>query len=79
MIFVDSVEKSRALAIYLQTLLPDKLKDRGKDIIKSFLSILEATTKTNLLEKFLISNTRIIICTDAIGMRVDILDIKCVI
>lgn len=42
MIFVDSVEKSKVLAIYLQILLLDKLKDRGKDIIKFFSSILEA-------------------------------------
>ncbi len=47
MIFVNSIEKGRALAIYLQTLLLDKLKDRGEDIIKSFSSILKATTKTN--------------------------------
>ncbi len=79
MIFVDSVEKDRALTIYLQTRLPDKLKDRGEDIIKSFSSILEATTKTDWLEKFLSDDTRIIICTDAAGMGVDILDIKRVI
>ncbi len=47
MIFVDSIKKSRALAIYLRTLLSDKLKDKGKDIIKSFIVILEVTTKTD--------------------------------
>ena len=79
MIFVDSVKKSRALAIYLQTLLLDKLKDRGEDIIKSYLTILEATTKTDWLEKFLTGNTKIIICTNATRIRVNILDIKHVI
>lgn len=42
MIFVNSIKKSRALKIYLQTFLPDKLKDRGKDIFKFFSSILES-------------------------------------
>ncbi len=79
MIFIDSVEKSRALAIYLQTLLLHKLKNRGEDIIKSFPSILETTTKTDWLEKFLTGNTRIIIYTDAARIGVNIPDIKRVI
>ena len=79
MIFVSSVEKNRALVIYLQTLLPDKLKNKGRNIIKSFLSILEATIKTDWLKNFFIGNTRIIICMDATGMEVDISDIKRVI
>lgn len=45
MIFVDSIDKNRALTIYLQTLLSDKLKHKSKDIIKFFLSILETTIK----------------------------------
>lgn len=45
MIFIDSVEKGRVLVIYLQIFLLDKLKDRGKDIIKSFSSILETVIK----------------------------------
>lgn len=79
MIYVDSIEKSRALAIYLQTFLPDKLKNRGEDIIKSFSSILKVTIKTDWLEKFLTGNTKIIICINASGMGVDIPDIKHVI
>ena len=79
MIFVDNVEKHRALAIYLQSLLLDKLKNRGKDIIKSFSSILETITKTDWLEKFLTDNTRIIIYMDTIGMGVNIFNIKCII
>lgn len=47
MIFVDIIKKNRALVIYLPTLLPDKLKNRNKNIIKSFSLILEATTKTD--------------------------------
>ncbi len=76
MIFIDSIEKNRALAIYLQTLLPNKLKNRGKDIIKSFSSILEVTTKIDWLEKFLIGNIRIIISMDAAEIGFVILDIK---
>ncbi len=50
MIFVNSIQKGRALVIYLQTFLLDKLKDRGKDIIKFFSSILEIIVKTDWLD-----------------------------
>ncbi len=79
MIFIDSVEKGIALGIHLRAFLPDNLKDRGHDIIKSFSSVLEAKTKTDWLEAFLNGDTRIIICTDTAGMGVDIPDIKRVI
>lgn len=46
-IFVDNIEKNIALGIYLQTFLPDNLKNKGDNIIKSFLLILEIKTKTN--------------------------------
>ncbi len=79
MIFVDSVEKGIALGIHLRALLPDNLKDRGHDIIRSFSSVLEAKTKTDWLKAFLNGDTRIIIYMDAVGMGVDIPDIKRVI
>lgn len=46
-IFVDNIEKNIVLGIYLQTFLPDNLKNKGDNIIKSFLLILEIKTKTN--------------------------------
>ena len=79
MSFVDSIEKDIILRKYLQTLLPDILKDKGKKIIISFLSILEIKTKTDWLDNFLNDNTRTIICIDIVGMGVDILDIRYVI
>ena len=79
MIFVDSVEKGIALGKYLRSLLPNNLKDRGEKIIVSFSSILEAKTKTDCLEDFLNGDTRILICTEAAGMGVDIPDIRRVI
>ena len=79
MIFVDSVEKDIALGKHLQSLLPNNLKDRGEKIIVSFSSILEAKTKTDCLEDFLNSDTRILIYTDAARMGVDIPDIRRVI
>ena len=79
MIFVDSIEKDIVLGIYLQTLLPKILKDRGNDIIKSFSSILKAKIITDWLEDFLNGNTRIIICMDAVEIGVNIPDIKRVI
>ena len=79
MIFVDSVEKNMALEKHLQSFMPNNLKDKGKKIFVSFSSILEIKTKTDCLEDFLNSNTKILICTDVAGMRVDIPDIKRVI
>ncbi len=61
MIFIDSFEKSKALVIYLQTFLLDKLKDKGKHIIKSFSLILKIIININWLDKFLTSNTKIIV------------------
>lgn len=75
-IFAYKIEKDRTSVIYLQTFLLNKLKNRGEDIIKSFLSILEIITRTNWLEKFLIGNTKIIIYVDITKMMIDILDIR---
>ena len=47
MIFIDSIEKNRALIIYLQIFLQNNLKNKSKNIIKSFSLILEVTTKTD--------------------------------
>lgn len=79
MIFVDNVEKDIALGKYLQSLLPNNLKDRGEKIIVSFSSILKAKTKTDYLKDFLNGNTRILICTNATQIGVDIPDIRRVI
>ena len=79
MIFINSVEKGIAPRKYLQSLLPNNLKNIGEKIMISFLSILKVKTKTDCLEDFLNDNTRILIFIDATKMRADILDIKRVI
>lgn len=71
-IIINNIKKNRALAIYFQTFLPDKLKNRDKNIIKYFLLMLEVTIKTNWLKKFPTNNTKIIICTDIAKIRVNI-------
>lgn len=71
MIFVDSIKNSKVLRKYLQSLLPNKLKNRGEKIIKSFSSILK-TKKSNCLEDFLNNNTRIIIYTDIVRIKFNI-------
>lgn len=79
MIFVDGMKKSIALGMYWQIFLLNNLKDRGNDVIKSFSFILEKKTKTNRLENFLNSNTKIIIYTDIIKMEIDIPNIRYII
>lgn len=76
MIFIDSVEKGIVLGIHFQTFLLNNLKDRRNDIIKSFSLVLKEKTKTDWLEVFLNDNTRIIIYTNAVRVRINILDIK---
>lgn len=79
MIFDNSIEKSIALEIHLPTFLPNNLKNRGNDIIKSFSLVLEAKIKINWLAAFFNSNTKIIICMDAVKIGVNIQNIKRVI
>lgn len=57
----------------------NKLKDRNKNIIQSFLSILEIIIKIDWLKKFFTSNTKIIICIDISRIKINIPDIKCII
>ena len=75
-IFVDNVEKSIVLEKHLQTFFLDYLKDRNDQVIRSFLSILEAQIKTDWIEDFLNTNAKIITYTNTAEMAVGILDIK---
>ena len=79
MIFVDSISEGIEMAKYLRTLLPEKLQCKAHRIIRSFSSVLETSTKSTWLDDFLNGDTRIIICTDAAGMGIDIPDIRRVI
>lgn len=76
MVFVDSLDEGIALAKYLRSRLPGELRSRGKKIVRSFLSDLEPQTKTDWLQDLLTGDTRILICTEAAGMGVNISDIK---
>lgn len=48
-------------------------------VIRSFHASLEASTRVDFLGGFRRGDTRIMICTDAAGMRVDIPDVQVVI
>lgn len=47
MIFIDNIKKNIALEIHCQIFLPDNLKDKRDKIIKFFLLVLKAKTKSN--------------------------------
>lgn len=51
MIFVNSIKKYRIMVLYLQTFLPDRLKNRGKDIIKFFFINFRSNNKDLLIKK----------------------------
>lgn len=76
MIFVDSIFEDIDMAKYLRSLLPAKLQGKARRIIRTLYSVLETDTKTTSLEDFLNGDTRILMCTNAAGMGVDIPDIK---
>lgn len=78
MIFIISIKKGKALTIYLQIFLLDKLKNRDKNIIKSFPLIYKIIIK-NDWQQFFPDNTDIIIYKNIARIGVDIPEIKFVI
>lgn len=72
MVFVDNLDEGVTLANHLRNLLPAHMKKDGERLIQKFNTILESDTKAQYLEDFRYGDTRIWICTNAAGMRVDI-------
>lgn len=79
MVFVNKIEEGIALAAYLKSLLPPEQRGQGDLLIRTFNSNHETSTRSDFLEDFRTGETRILICTDAAGMGVNIPNITRVI
>lgn len=81
MIFVDDINQGQSLVEYLRFRLPDNLKvrDRELDIIRPYNASLSWETRVVNLDVFKHGSARVLVCTDAAGMGVDIPDIEVVI
>lgn len=75
MIFVDSIDEAQRIAAYLCTRLLLRLQRREKEIIRTFLSNLEPSTRTDFLKNFWIGNTQIWICNECADMGLNLRDI----
>lgn len=81
MIFVDDINEGEYIVEYLRFRLPNNLKVRGRasDIIRPYNASLSWDTRAVNLEVFKRGSARVLVCTDAAGMGVDIPDIEVVI
>lgn len=75
MLFVDSIDDGVAIASYLQSLLPASMSKKATEIVRQFSSNLEASTREIFMHDFDSGNTRILVCTDAAGMGVNLQDV----
>ena len=72
MLFVETIDNAMAIAAYLRHLLPPKNRNQGEVLIKIYYSNLETKTWTDFMEDFWNKDTRILICTNAAEMGVNI-------
>ena len=72
MIFVDRINNGIQIAKHLQLLLPQYMSHNKKEIIHPFHFNLQASTRENYMDDFKNKNSRILVCTEAAGMRVNI-------
>ena len=77
--FVDSIDEAHNIAIYLREAMPARFLPYQNQMLNPFSSNLEADTRTEFMEAFRSSVIRILICTGAAGMGVDIPDVDVVI
>ena len=79
MIFNDKIEDELKMVAYLRSLLPEFIYKKWDQIIRTFSSNQEPSRRKFFIEEFENGNTRILICIDATGIRVNIWDMACAI
>jgi hypothetical protein len=81
MIFVDSKAEAQSLAGYLRSRLPPATMQSGvsDDIIRVYTASLDPPTRAEFMRLFKAGDSRILVCTDAAGMGMDIRNINIVI
>ena len=74
MIFVDKIDKGIQIAKHLQLLFLWHMSHRKKDIIYLFYSNLLASIREDYMDDFKNRNSRILVCTEAAKMGMNIWD-----
>ncbi len=78
-VFIEKIEYVIALAADFQKLLLLEDRDWRDDLIMTFYSNIEATTRVDIIENFWNGEIRILICINIIEIGVNIPNITCVI
>ena len=72
MIFVDSRNQTKDIAIYLRQLLHEPLRKNGKTTIRAYGAFLDQKVRDIYVSDLRAGITRILVCTDACGMGLDL-------
>ncbi len=76
MIFVDNINTTGQLELYLQSRLSPRLQIKSSLLIQTFSANLTVDTRSIFLEDFRNGNTRIWICTECADMSLNLRDIE---
>lgn len=72
MLFVDKIDNAMAITNYLRNLLLSENCNQEEVLIRTYYSNLEIKTQIDFIEDFRNRDTRILICTDAARMGINI-------
>jgi superfamily II DNA helicase RecQ len=73
MVFMDSIAGTQKVVRHLKKRLPQRY--RNAPVVRAYSSILSEETRDNNMKAFMDGKLRIMVCTDAAGMGVDIKDV----
>lgn len=77
MVFVDNRNSAQYIANYLRSRLDSSLTTEQRvDRIKVYTAALEIATRDVIMAEFRAGKTRVLVCTDAAGMGMDIPDVQ---
>ena len=80
LIFHDSIDPGIHISNQIRARLPPFINGiSSDDIVTCYFGSLDAKVKTKILDDLMDGNARIVVCTDAFGMGIDIPDIEVVI
>ena len=78
-IYYDGIDGGQLIADTLRSALPPDLRDKGTEIVQLFFGSVDEKKKREILRDLESGKCRIVICTDAFGLGVDISNIDRVI
>lgn len=81
MVFTDNINESQELVTYIRRKLPLHLQrnDRDRATVRAYSASLTWNARVQNLAAFRLGDARILVCTDAAGLGVDISDVEIVV